>query len=185
MSRTKTMVHIAAALMFALFMVKESAARDNTSVVPGLLYGSGPTSIIDQMLPDPGLKMDFAASVIPIAASGCGGAVGKTGSASGPVGVSTYLQLQDDPNCDEFWGPDKWRHVAVWFGGSLGIYLFFKSVLKTSKLVSYILSATVMSVIGIAREISDANSDKNCFSEQDLFANTVGILAAGVVIAIF
>jgi EamA domain-containing membrane protein RarD len=95
------------------------------------------------------------------------------------------MSIQDDPKCHDFWGSDKWRHIGVWFGGTLGIYLFFKSVVKTSKLTSFVLSAAVMSVIGVAREISDSNSEKNCFSEQDLFANSLGILSAGIVIAIF
>jgi hypothetical protein len=121
-----------------------------------------------------------SAASIKVDGSTCG--LSKT---SGPVGASRLLSVQDDPNCDEFWGADKWRHAAVWFGGTLGIYLFFKTVFKTSKGLAYVLSAVIMSAIGLAREISDANSEKNCFSEQDLFANTVGILGAGLVIAIF
>ena len=122
-------------------------------------------------------------------ATGCGGTANlgsvPAGKQSGPVGASRLLTTFDDPDCDDFWGPDKWRHVGVWFGGTLGFYLFFKTVFKTSKGVAFLISAVVMSAIGLAREISDANSEKNCFSEQDLFANTVGIMSAGLVIAIF
>lgn len=113
------------------------------------------------------------------------GLSGSPAAVEGPVGVSRFLGTAEDPDCDDFWGSDKWRHVAVFFAGSLGLYLFFKSVLKASKLTAYLLSAVVMTTVGVAREIADGNSEKNCFSEQDLFANTIGILAAGVVIAIF
>ena len=187
-SRTSTIIRTALLIAVALLVVRETSAHDRMSVVPGLLYGSASSRLADELLPDRNFSEDLVLAVQPVIATACGGAVGKTAGSfaqNGPVGVSRFLATQDDPNCNEFWGPDKWRHVAVWFGGSLGIYLFFKTVLKTSKLVSYLLSATVMSVIGVAREISDANSEKNCFSEQDLLANTVGILAAGVVIAIF
>ena len=158
-------------------------AKNKLSVVPGLLYSSGPLGLTEKLVP----KRLPVAAAVPLATGACGaqGKLGATESGYGPVGISRFMSTQDDPNCSEFWGPDKWRHAAVWFGGSLGVYLFFKTVMKTSKLVAYLLSATVMSLIGVAREISDANSSKNCFSEQDLFANTVGILSAGVVIAIF
>jgi hypothetical protein len=174
-------------LSFAILTLcpSDSFAGGKASVVPGLLYDSGSSKLTQQLVlkQNSGYRL-LSSTYAPV---GCG-VVGKTLNTQktyGPVGVSRYMSIQDDPKCHDFWGSDKWRHIGVWFGGTLGIYLFFKSVVKTSKLTSFVLSAAVMSVIGVAREISDSNSEKNCFSEQDLFANSLGILSAGIVIAIF
>jgi len=172
-------------------------AESSFKLVPGLLYGSAPRVLARELLPAVTITGQRHAAILPLNFDGrlptdTDGTTRNYESTtvvlraiSGPLGASRILNTNADPDCDEFWGPDKWRHAGIWFTGTLGIYLFFKNVFKASKLASYLLSATVMSIVGLAREISDSNSDKNCFSEQDLLANTMGILAAGVVITIF
>lgn len=176
---------LALALALSVMPADRAQAQSSFKLVPGLIHGAAPRVVVDRLDPsanagvgifDPGITLPGI----------CGRSVTTAqGATSAPVGLTRQLVTNDDPNCGDFWGSDKWRHIGVWFVGTAALYLFFKSVFKTSKGVSFILSAAVMTGIGLAREISDANSDKNCFSEQDLFANSIGILAAGVVIAIF
>ena len=175
------------AVVLAVLSFANVRAESAFKFTPGLLHGTAPRIITAALVP----ARSFADGN-PTALAGFYHPVQNQYSSTlalqavaGPLGASRLLGTTEDPNCDDFWGPDKWRHVAVWSVGTLGIYLFFKTVFKTSKLVSYLLSATAMSMIGLAREFSDSNSEKDCFSEQDLLANTLGILAAGVVITIF
>ncbi len=163
-------------------------AQSSLKLVPGFLHGSAPRVVVVKLVPAHSIAGEgFAAT----SEFGHPPATYESGTVAlqavaGSFGTSRFVETTTDPTgCDNLWGADKWRHVGVWFAGTLGTYLFFKTAFKGSKLVSYLLSATVMSVVGLAREISDSNSKKNCFAEQDLMANTIGILAAGVVITIF
>jgi hypothetical protein len=151
-------------------------------VVPGLLHSNAPAVLTDILVPATKIAQEELV-IRPLTNRFSASATSSV--VSGPVGVSRFLAATEDPDCEEFWGPDKWRHIGVWFVGTMGIYLFFKNVFKASKLASFLVSAVAMTVVGLAREFSDSNSEKNCFSEQDIFANSLGILAAGVVIAIF
>jgi hypothetical protein len=162
-------------------------AESSFKFVPGLLHGSAARVLIAELVPSHSIAGEGLASISDFGhpPPNYESRTLALQAIAGPFGASRLLKTGVDPDCEEFWGPDKWRHVAVWFAGTLGIYLFFKTVFKASKLVSYLLSATAMSIVGLAREISDSNSEKDCFSEQDLLANSIGILAAGVVITIF
>jgi len=104
---------------------------------------------------------------------------------AGVLATFTGSDEHQAPDCDRLGGADKARHAGIFFATTLGLQLFFQSGLGLSKTTSYILSAVVATTIGIGKELYDWKiSDKNCFSEQDLLANSAGILAAGLVITI-
>jgi len=90
-----------------------------------------------------------------------------------------------DPNCDSWGGRDKVRHAAIFFATTLGLQLFIESTFNTSRTKAFLISAAIGTLVGVGREFYDWKiSDKDCFSEQDLVANTAGILSAGLVIMI-
>ncbi|MFV1981144.1 MAG: hypothetical protein ACC655_08335 [Rhodothermia bacterium] len=176
------------AVVLTLLSFGNTQAQTSFKLVPGLLLGSAPRVLVARLVPahsiaagGPATTSNFSHHQVNYESTTL-----VFQAVAGPLGASQLQSTTSDPaGCDKFWGADKWRHVGVWTAGTLGTYLFFKTVFKSSKLVSYLLSATVMTVVGLAREFSDLNSQKNCFSEQDLVFNTAGILAAGVVISIF
>jgi len=172
------------ALFLALAVTSVAGAQTSFRLVPGLLQGDAPRVFVDELIP----AKRFADRFVPTAPVHATGFV--SGSRSWAATASVFRgtsanNLNVDPNCDEFWGEDKWTHVGLGLAGTLGLYLVFKTIFKLPKTASYVLAASVATVFGVAREISDSNSEKACFSEQDLFANSVGILAAGIVVAIF
>ncbi len=184
---TKKRYRALLAVVLTVLCFGTTGAQSSFKFAPGLLHATTPRVFIAELIPAHNIAGEGPAATSylsrhPLSYQSRSLALEAV---AGPFGSSRLLKSTADPDCDEFWGPDKWRHVGVWFAGTLGIYLFFKTVFKTSKLVSYLLSATVMSIVGLGREISDSNSEKDCFSEQDLLANTMGILAVGVVITIF
>lgn len=104
---------------------------------------------------------------------------------SGPFQSFQESRVAKDPNCDRWGGRDKVRHAALLFATTIGLQLFFESTLNMSKTKAFLVSAAIGTLAGVSREFYDWKiSDKDCFSEQDLLANTAGILAAGLVIMI-
>lgn len=104
---------------------------------------------------------------------------------AGPFQSFQENRIAQDPNCGRWGGRDKVRHAAIFFATTLGLQLFIESTFNVSKTKAFLMSAAVGTLIGLGREYYDWKiSDKNCFSEQDLIANTAGILGAGLVILI-
>ena len=106
-------------------------------------------------------------------------------TASGPFESYRDARVTVEPDCDRWGGRDKLRHAAIFFATTLGLQLFIESTFNVSKTKAFLWSAAIGTAVGIAKEFYDSKlSDKKCFSEQDLVANTGGILGAGFVIMI-
>jgi len=104
---------------------------------------------------------------------------------SGPFQSFKDSQIQKDPKCGRWGGRDKVRHGAIFFATTLGLQLFIESSFNVSKTKAFLISAAIGTLVGVGKEMYDWKiSDKDCFSEQDLVANTAGILSAGLVIMI-
>lgn len=103
----------------------------------------------------------------------------------GPYQSFQASKIAKDPRCGRWGGRDKVRHAAIFFAATLGLQLFIESTFNTSKTEAFLVSAAIGTLVGVGKELYDWRiSDKDCFSEQDLLANTAGILGAGVVIMI-
>ena len=178
------MARTIAVLVLGLGLFADANAQSSFKIVPGLMHGSAPKVLVDALVPSSRLSRAGAVTTTALSSKYRTTSL-ALGATANPFGRAGQLATNDDPNCDELGGSDKWFHVGTFFVGTLGIYLVFKGLFKLPKAASYILAAATATALGIAREISDRNSDKNCFSEQDLLANSAGILAAGIVIAIF
>jgi len=104
---------------------------------------------------------------------------------SGPFQSFQGSRIAKEPNCNRWGGRDKVRHAAIFFATTLGLQLFIESTFNVSKTKAFLLSAALATAVGFGKELYDWKiSDKDCFSEQDLLANTGGILSAGLVIMI-
>ena len=104
---------------------------------------------------------------------------------SGPFQSFQESRVAADPRCGRWGGRDKVRHAAIFFATTLGLHLFIESTFNTSRTEAFLVSAAIGTLVGVGKEFYDWKiSDKDCFSEQDLVANTAGILSAGLVIMI-
>jgi len=104
---------------------------------------------------------------------------------SGPFQSFQESRVAADPNCNRWGGRDKLRHAAIFFATTLGLHLFIESTFNASRTEAFLVSAAIGTLVGVGKEFYDWKiADKDCFSEQDLVANTAGILSAGLVIMI-
>ena len=85
--------------------------------------------------------------------------------------------------CESQLGLDKFKHMVLSFFVTLSFQYILETKLSVPKPVAFIVSATAMTLLGVAREYDDWNNpDKHCFSTVDIIANTAGILGSAVVV---
>ena len=85
--------------------------------------------------------------------------------------------------CESQLGFDKLKHMVLSFFVTLSFQYILETKFSIPKPVAFIVSATAMTLLGLAREYDDWNNpDKHCFSTVDIIANTAGILGSAVVV---
>lgn len=100
------------------------------------------------------------------------------------------IQLDDhiDPiadDCNEFVPIDGFMHMAASGIMQLGFQYLYEEKFGLGKNLSAILAAGSTFSVGVAKEFWDQDQQFNCFSNADLFMNSMGIISGLTIVYAF